>query len=437
MLRSVIKYLLYLYLFLLPWQMRWIYAPAFLNGGYWEYGTQSFYGVEFLGWLIVILFSISLFRQREFWRRVFDKSRFQKQGWGALLGLIAVGGFFVINYLYSGQLEITYSHFLWILGAICVGVVLIVIGSDNAKVRRFCMLALWGGGVVQGLFAIWQFFSQQVVANKWLGLAEHFPWQLGANVIEVGGERYLRAYGSLGGANPLGIYLSAIFVLGLILYLNSSNWRDRILISAGQIIILVGLFFSFSRGGYLAAMVGIATLSIFTIWRDKNNWKNLLRQLFYYLLCVLALAFIFWPLLSVRVNSTGRLEEKSLSDRGVQNKQAVEIFSQNLFLGVGDGNYTVALYQINSKLLSSDYLPVHNIYLLMLVELGIVGFSFFFILYFWLFKKIIANDWRSGAVILTIMIAGMFEHWSWSLYPGIAFWWALWTLGLIKTPVDR
>src|SRR3989344_9423215 len=82
-LKTVINYLLLLFLFLLPWQTRWIYQPAMLNGGFWEYGTQSFYGTEILLWLIVILFLIDRFRHKEFWQTILNRfvfSRFRFAG---------------------------------------------------------------------------------------------------------------------------------------------------------------------------------------------------------------------------------------------------------------------------------------------------------------------------------------------------------------------
>ena len=70
--------------------------------------------------------------------------------------------------------------------------------------------ALWLSGLAQGLLAIWQFLSQGVLASKWLGLAAHLASDQGSFVVEFGGERWLRAYGSFGSPNSLGIYLAVI-----------------------------------------------------------------------------------------------------------------------------------------------------------------------------------------------------------------------------------
>ena len=53
-LQKIIEYGFYLFLFILPWQTRWIIVPGEINEGYFEYGTYSLYGSDIL--LIILLF---------------------------------------------------------------------------------------------------------------------------------------------------------------------------------------------------------------------------------------------------------------------------------------------------------------------------------------------------------------------------------------------
>jgi hypothetical protein len=57
-LSKITEYGFYLFIFLLPWQTRWIWHHGFLAGDHWEYGTFSLYGADIL---LVILFLLSLF----------------------------------------------------------------------------------------------------------------------------------------------------------------------------------------------------------------------------------------------------------------------------------------------------------------------------------------------------------------------------------------
>ncbi|OGH84059.1 MAG: hypothetical protein A2261_02905 [Candidatus Magasanikbacteria bacterium RIFOXYA2_FULL_44_8] len=432
MLKKIVNWLLLLLLFLLPWQTRWIYDPATLNGDYWEYGTASFYGTEILLWMIVILFSIYYFRRRDFWARLTSRVRFQKQRWSLLLGL-AVLMAFMLSLGKSVAPEISYNHFLWILGGLCVGVVMIISWDNSARDFRRGLVAFWLGAVVQGGFAIWQFAVQYSPANKWFGLASHFPWQAGASVIEVGGERWLRAYGSLGGPNPLGIYLAVALMIGLVLYLITKEWKYRIPLAVGQIFILTGLFFTFSRGAWLAAGVGIMAMILVGAKTNRGALRDLGRQIFYYLIAGVVFVGLFWPMLSVRIDATARLEKKSLSERQEQISTAVDIIAAHPWLGVGEGAYTYELYRRQPHLSGGNYQPVHNIYLLALAELGIFGSALFLVLGMWLFRKIMGNNIWFAPVILTLVVAGMFDHWAWSIAPGVMFWWIIWAFGMVRT----
>ena len=57
--RAAIEYGLYLLVFLLPIQTRWIIKEGSINGGHWEYGTISLYGTDILLILLVFLFFVS------------------------------------------------------------------------------------------------------------------------------------------------------------------------------------------------------------------------------------------------------------------------------------------------------------------------------------------------------------------------------------------
>ena len=101
MLNKIINYLLLLFLFLLPWQTRWIYQPGYLNSGYWEYGTYSFYGTQILLWLIIILFAVYKFVHREFWTKIFSREHFKTHRLNLLFGLLTISllAFFTLRSL--------------------------------------------------------------------------------------------------------------------------------------------------------------------------------------------------------------------------------------------------------------------------------------------------------------------------------------------------
>ena len=119
-LRKIIYWLLALFLFMLPWQTRLVYQPAFLNGGFWEYGSSSFYITEILLWVIIILSAIDLFRNKELRLRI-------KAGQGSKRNVIVA--LFVIFYLlfemfYSTNLVVSFNFVFRLIGAACLFVML-------------------------------------------------------------------------------------------------------------------------------------------------------------------------------------------------------------------------------------------------------------------------------------------------------------------------
>ncbi len=426
-----------LFLFLLPWQTRLIWHEGKLNGGHWEYGTLSFFVVEILLWLVVVFFVADKFRKKEFWQKILSKEHWQTHKYNFLIGLLIIFGLFLPT-LFSLNFQISYQHFLWVLGGMCVG--MIIIETQNFVSVYYYIMALWAGGVLQGLLAIWQFFSQQIYHLPFSGVASQSSFNLGAGVIESGGERWLRAYGSFGGPNPLGIYLAVCLVLGLFLYLKKTwNYRDAkscvsTCITIGQLIILSGLLLSFSRGAWLAAGMGVVALIVIIMNAQTQNIASLLKKifkhLFYYLLIILCFLIFLHPLFFARFNLQNRLEIKSIQERANQYSEAITIFKQRPWLGVGPGMYTYAMYKDNPNLNSWDYQPIHNMYILILAEVGVFGSLVYLFIWGWLVRRIWRSNFMFVPVVVTLLVAGLFEHWQWSLFSGVVMWWVIFGLSL-------
>lgn len=432
------RYAVLVFLFLLPWQTRLLYGPAKLNGGFWEYGSVSLYATELLLWLIIFLYVIE-------WRR---KSAGVASGRRPLtiehkivLYLFAAALVGVSVYVWRGHSPSLSWYFLRrAMEGTCLMIALwsSVGRRDNAGL----LFAFWSGGVGQGLLAVFQFFSQTAAANKWLGLASHFPADGGTFVVETAAGRWLRAYGSFGSPNMLGGFLAITLVVGLLLWLKTPGSADKTdrgkalkyFLGFGQMLILLGLILSFSRGAWAAAGVGVAALLIVTI-----NQKKSLRIFNSIAAAAVALIIISMvalaPLLYARVTATGRLEKQSLELRSAEFGEAVSIIKKNWLWGVGPGNYTLAVYRLDQKRAAWDYQPVHNIYLLMLAEVGAAGFLLVLAIWFGLFRL----TWRHNRFFLpalaVVFIAGLFDHWLWSLYGGQMLWWAIVGLALL-TPVE-
>lgn len=422
MFKKILDYLLMLFLFLLPWQTRWIYQAGELNGGYWEYGTFSLYGAQVLLWFVIVLFAVYKFARREFWTRILSREHFKTHRLNLLFGLLTVLllAFFTMHSL---NWQISYNFVFYILGGMCLALII-----PQYNQTKKLIIALWLSGVGQGLLAIWQFLSQGTLASKWLGLAAHLASDQRSFVMEFGGERWLRAYGSFGSPNSLGIYLAVIFILGLYLYSTAAKKSFKILLAVGQLVVLSGLLFSFSRGSWLAAVAGVVSYFL-VMWRVQTGglWPAV-RPLVYATMLVVVILIIFQPFFGARFNLNNRVEIKSINERKTQLLEAKEIFLQNKILGVGPGVYTLALRYFYPTRPAWQYQPAHNIYALTLVEYGALGFIFWAGLYIFFLRKIIKNNLAFLPVIITLLAAGLFDHWLGTMFTGIMLWWITWGL---------
>ncbi len=425
MLKKIYSLLLLVFLFLLPWQTRYIWHYGELNQGYWEYGTFSIYATEILLWIILILFFVQHFLRKEFWVKLKEK----KNRLGLVLFLFTLG----LATALSNNFWVSYNYVFKLLEAMALMVVLAWQKDESrsevpphgvGKIKL--QIALWAGAVVQGALAVSQFLTQNVWASKWLGMAGQGANNLGPSVIEFADQRWLRAYGSFGSPNSLGIYLAVLFVLGLVLYLKTESSRTKIFISAGQLFILSGLLVSFSRAAWLAAVVGALCLLALIFFKQRQWLYSFGKQIGFAVVAVIFWLVIFYPVFSARFNFDNRLEAKSISERKGQYAEARSFIKSNPIFGVGPGAYTDALHKKYPTLQSWEYQPVHNIYLLALVEIGMAGFLFLFWLYKKLFWHIVKNNLIYLPIVVSLLAAGLFDHWLWSMYTGILLWWVVW-----------
>ncbi|MDO9509721.1 MAG: O-antigen ligase family protein [Candidatus Magasanikbacteria bacterium] len=423
---KIIFYLSLLVIFLFPFQTRLIYQPAFLNGQYFEWFSFSLYGIEILIWIIVVLTFFRLIKNKTFWLEI-NQVRDKKD---KIMKIIRPILFLLFLALYLFIVPLNYSlaeyKIFLLLGAGCFSLTLLI-----NKIPFWTSLAvLWGGGIVQSYLAITQFIFQRTFENKWLGLALHYPSDLGAAVLQTNeGGRWLRAYGSFSWPNDLGIYLAIIFIIGLFLYKHFPKNKEKIFLSAGQLIIITGLFFSFSRAAFIALFVGLIILFIF---EKKEIFKPCLAPL----ILLIILSNIYLPLWQSRIVTENRLEVRAISERFDQYKDFSEMFLVHPVFGVGPGNYVYALFNQKVILVPWLYQPVHNIYLLFLAEWGIIGLLMSLLVIFYFFREVFRNNKRTLALWIMVLTAFLFDHYFYTGYSGIVFISILISLSLAKQNME-
>jgi O-antigen ligase len=243
---------------------------------------------------------------------------------------------------------------------------------------------------------------------------------------------------------------------------------------------LSALFFTFSRGAWIGAGVGILAMFILAI--IKNDWlaqKKLLKIILLSGIFIFIASTVFSDLVSARTSANLRLEAKSNSERIESYKTSFKIIKNHWLFGTGIGNYTLAVHdEINPDLPGYAYQPAHDVFLLVWAETGVFGILFFVLLIAWIlifnfqfspkgtmvifkqfsifqffkfknsleignwklkisqwFRRYLHTNYLSIALIFSMLILFTVDHWFWSLHFGVMLFWVV--MGLLSEPPER
>lgn len=435
-LNKTIEYGLYLLVFLLPWQTRLILWAGEMNGGYWEYGTISLYLADIFLLALIGLFFAFRFVEKKY--LIPDNQSPIPGFWLIIAGLELI--VFISIFFAPDKILAIYGYIRFLLG---VGLFWLVVSAKYERIKF--LFSLFLGMAVQALIGIWQFVFQSSFANKWLGMAIHPAGEPGTSVVEFGIERWLRAYGGFDHPNILG----GVMVVGL-LFLVTAKIKNNFVISGKKIIndivfyffIAVfsqALFFSFSRGAWIAFGAGVLTIIFLSIvYRNYAHLKILAKIIIILSLIFLISSFLYKDLVTTRLFGETRLENKSNTERIASFRDAKNIIANNWLLGGGVGNYGLLLKEsMPSEQSSYFYQPAHNVFLLIWSETGVVGSILFLMIFQYLFKA----EWRKKdftmiSVLVSVMVMMMIDHWWWSLHFGALFFWLIVGLGYAREKIE-
>lgn len=425
--KQIVANSIWLIIFLLPWQVRWIVNP----GQPLEYERWSVYGVS------VLIIAFAVFTMV---RRVRGNSAFalDKKGfWGAGIAVF----WCVLSSFWAPEPDMA-----WYKASELVVAVLLAWLVAGYMPHGFMATALVGSAFVQAAVGIAQFFTQRVIGSAWLGMAAQEAAIRGTAVVEIGGERWLRAYGMLPHPNILGGYLAVglLVLVGLILS-GIRTFRAAIYYYFALVVITAGLFFSFSRSAWLATFVGmVLVLAVYLLRPLGESKRYIMRELLKIFVAVMltfiVLATVYKPLVAMRVLGESRLELISTAERINSYEEGWSVIKDHWVRGVGAGNYTLALAEKFPRRDWFAYQPVHNVVLLVWAELGIGGFILCAALMIAFLKSLfrvvfIKNEISDPSRVSILAAAGalisiaLVDHYLWSLHAGLALlalWIGLW-----------
>lgn len=363
-LRSVLAFGLKVLLFALPWHTIWITRQLEVQGSIWQQATLGYSAVQLFLWMLVPPFLVW------FWKQKKKQTRTQFS-WSAdrLFAL-----FILIFFLYLGastlrasDAALAHDYVIRFLGASMLFFMLLI-GPLSKKDILFWFTC---GSILPSCLGVWQFLSQSTLASSWLGLALHPVTEAGTSIIageSVG--RWLRAYGSFPHPNSFGGYLALVSISSWLGILSPPKGKKKELLLMSYSLALVALFFTFSRSAWIAAALGLFMLMISQIKKQKR----MMGILAVWTISIAGvLTAFFFPLVGLRLFGNAAHEVTSITMRVDHLETAQTLFHIAPVYGVGVGNYTVAMFEMNQTLAGWQLQPVHNVFWLLLVEMGFLG----------------------------------------------------------------
>lgn|GEM_PF-564082 len=428
-LSQVVAWLTMLTVFVLPWQTIYIVSQSRIEGFVWTYGTHGFYLSQCLVWITAILFLFWYVAKQGCGTLQKELLRFAHPKVKVLCLLFVL--YIMCSPFWAVYPTLSLQYSVYMLGAILLACVVI---SGPASLQQlfytFCVSA-----TTQSLFGIWQTTQQEVLASTMLGIAEKLPQHAGVSVVVAEGiGRWLRAYGAFPHPNIFGGYMCTALILSVAYYVYVGLPRRGVvktLVYSLWGVLFLGLWVSFSRAALLAFVAWFVCFGMYLALytnKTKRFLQVYVKSFIVFFCCTVYCLVVFFPQVYERVSITAVYEMRSISERVSGYQQWFTILPPYMWFGTGPGGYTAAM-QINSPGLPGwVYQPVHNVFLLMLAELGIVGVLIACIVCFLLivtmlrFSGLDSVQKRNTLVcifVLPICAIGLFDHYLFSSHAGI------------------
>ena len=195
---------------------------------------------------------------------------------------------------------------------------------------------------------------------------------------------------------------------------------------------LLALFLTFSKSAIIG--LGLALLYLFFINVPRGTFMVHLKKQAKWLLLGILLAVTFLFVIRVNLNI---FFTQSFEERGIYQNVSRGTILSNPILGTGIGQFVISMQEHSKQVLEFwQFQPVHNVFLLIWSELGIVGLFLFFLFLFKLLwnkknvpRETFSNNVYFKAILLGLMFIMLFDHYLWDIQQGQILLWM--TLGFV------
>jgi len=217
------------------------------------------------------------------------------------------------------------------------------------------------------------------------------------------GKELTGSFGTFGNRNQYAAYMVMVVPLTVGFALSCKNQFQKFIFAFFSAIITAGVFLSSSRGGSLSLIFSFA-LMFFLLKKEKLIKGN------YWAFCIpifLGIGFLLTTGFEPFKNRLFVLWE-SLGLRWTVNEEAFKIIKDFPLFGVGLGNFNHIFTIYQKSTYSLYYKHLHNDYLQLIIETGLIGAFVYFAFLFKIFKNIFSElKQRHDSFAKNIVIGGV------------------------------
>jgi O-antigen ligase len=299
----------------------------------------------------------------------------------------------LINVVFSSSYYPSVYKWVKIVEAVSLG---LYIYRDEDK-HKVINLALFCSAVFFSMIGMAQLLKGSTIGGPLYLLGER-SFTLGTPgiaLVNVFGQEFLRAYSTFPHPNALAGFLGVVILLSF-----KINIRP-VYKYTGLFVLTTCFILSFSLG----AFISLGAVLALSIYRIQNKPFGII------LLALIMLSLLL-PLLSKNLKDSNITQGSSVSQRLDLSYASGQMISERFITGEGLNTFVINIPRFKTLTSYQWFLqPVHNIFLLVFSESGILGLVLFcFVIFVSLTQAVKQKSEAPVMVLLFILFTGFFDH---------------------------
>lgn len=291
----------------------------------------------------------------------------------------------------------------------------------SKRFTNIFLLVLLINVFVQGVIAWSQLLKGSSLGFTFLGESQVVSGMRGSSFVEFGGKLFLRGYGTFPHPNILAGFFLLASIIAFTSMFKSAKYTKLVSI---LILFFSSIFVLFTLSRIVICLFLFNYLTVF-LWKMYERYSG--KKMF---------SFEFMPLLYLveRFSNIFNADDSSLVEREKLMIASFRVIEKNFFLGTGSFVRGMAEFVPRSIRGIMILQPVHNVMLLSLSELGVVGFLLFWgIIIKFLCINIKRFTFLTFIILVNVLVIGSFDHYFFSLPQGLLIFFSFLLLSVLNS----